>query len=355
MIRLSLRQFRAQACVAIGLLLLAAVLLAATGPHIAQIYDGYAKAQAACVASSRCGHVNINLGELDQLLELIGTALVAVPGLIGAFWGAPLISRELEQGTHRLAWTQSVTRTRWLAVKLALVGASSVAATGLLSLMVTWWSSPIDHANMNRFSAGLFGERNIAPLGYAAFGFALGVTAGILIRRTLPAMATTVAVFLGVRLAFTYLIRQHLLTPVHLAQPLASVVNGFGQYNNGPQTLFAGASNLPNAWIYATRIVDSSGHGLTSQVVANACPALLNPLPGGPGPTSGTAVAVPNSGARDALQACITKLSPSYHGIVTYQPANRYWIFQSYETGVFLASALALAALSLYWIRRRAH
>lgn len=355
MIRLSCRQFRTQAGVALGLLLVTAILLASTGPHIAHIYDVYAKAQAACIASSRCGQVNIDVGLFDRLLELIGTALVAVPGLIGAFWGAPLITRELEQGTHRLAWTQSVSRTRWLAVKLTLVGGASIVATGLLSLMVTWWSSPIDRADLNRFGAGVFGERNITPLGYAAFACALGVTVGVLVRRTLPAMATTLAVFLGVRIAFTYLIRQHLMTPIHLSQPLASVVDGFGQRNAGAPTLFADASNLPNAWVYSTRIVDASGRGLTSHAVTTACPTLLNPPPGGtPGSTSGHAVVVANSGADNALQACISRLSPTYHGLVTYQPASRYWLFQSYETGIFVAAALALSALCFYAIRRRA-
>lgn len=348
MIRLSLLQFRTQAWVAIGLLLLAAVLLASTGPHLAHMYDAYAKSHTACAASGSCLQGGVDIGKVDQLLELIGTALVAVPGLIGAFWGAPLISRELEHGTHRLAWTQTVSRTRWLAVKLTLVGAASVVATGLLSLMVTWWSSPIDHFAMNRFDSGLFGERNITPLGYAALAFALGVTAGELIRRTLPAMATTLAVFLGVRLAFTYLIRQHLLAPVHLTLPLGSVVNGFGQANSGPPSLFTGV-NLPNAWVYSTSIVDSSGHGLSSQVVATACPALLS-LP--PGSTSGTVQLAP---AADALQTCVSKLSSSYHGVVTYQPAARYWVLQWFETAIFLAAALALAALCFYAIRRRAY
>lgn len=354
MIRLSLRQFRTQAGAAAGLLVLAAVLLASTGPHLAHLYDSYASSQAACANSGPCFHANVDIGLLDRLLELIGTVLVALPGLIGAFWGAPLITRELEQGTHRLAWTQSVTRTRWLAVKLGLIGTASVAVTGLLSLMVTWWSSPIDRFDMNRFGAGLFGERNITPLGYAAFGFALGVAAGLMIRRTLPAMATTLAAFLGVRLAFTYLVRQHLLTPVREVLPLGSVVNGFGQNNNGPPTLFASAGR-PNAWVYSTHIVDNSGHLLSAQVVARSCPSLLSPL-AGPPLNSGRVAVVPGPDANgaNALQACISKLSPTYHGVVTYQPAGRYWIFQSLETGIFLAAALTLAALCFFWIRRRA-
>ncbi|MEO9240217.1 MAG: ABC transporter permease, partial [Jatrophihabitantaceae bacterium] len=273
MIRLSLRQFRTQALVALGLLLLVAVLLGSTGPHLAKLYADYARSQAACAGSRTCLQINIKIGQVDKLLELFGTVLIAVPGLIGAFWGAPLISREFEQGTHRLVWTQSVSRARWLATKLAIVGAASVIATGLLSLMVTWWSKPLDTFEHNRFDTGLFGERNIVPLGYAAFGFVLGVAAGILIRRTLPAMATTLVGYLGVRLAFTYLVRRHLVPPVQYNVPLDSVVQGFGQTNNGPPTLFAG-TDIPNAWVYSSKIVDSAGHGITSQAVAAACPSL---------------------------------------------------------------------------------
>jgi hypothetical protein len=270
---------------------------------------------------------------------------------VGAFWGAPLISREFENGTHRLAWTQSVTRSRWVAVKLMLVGAASVIETGLLSLVVTWWSSPMDRANMNRFGSGVFGERDITPLGYAAFAFALGVTAGVLIRRALPAMAATLGVFLGVRLAFTYLVRPYLISPKHLTTTLSAVIQGFGSSNGGPNSLFLSATNLPNAWVYSTKAVDSSGHTLTAQVVRNACPALYAPQPIPPGGPNRTAAPI---GAHDALQACVAKLSPAYHGVVTYQPASRYWLFQLYETGIFLAAALALVGLCFYWLRRHA-
>jgi hypothetical protein len=69
-------------------------------------------------------------------------------------------------------------------VKLALVGLASMTVAGLLSLMVTWWASPLDKVHMNPF--GTFDERNIVPVAYAAFAFALGVIAGIGVRRTLP-------------------------------------------------------------------------------------------------------------------------------------------------------------------------
>jgi hypothetical protein len=357
-IRLSLRQFRTQAGAAIVLLALAAILLGSTGSHLAHLYAIYAKAEASCAAARDCRQVSITIGKLDQLLELFGTALVAVPGLIGAFWGAPLISRELEHGTHRLAWTQSVSRTRWLAVKLAVVGIGSVAATGLLSLMVTWWSTPLDRAHLNRFGSGLFGERNVTPLGYAAFGFVLGVAVGLLVRRTLPAMAATLALFLGVRLGFSYFVRPHLLSPVHLTQPLAAVVQGFGQSNGGPPMLFTSV-NLPGAWVFSTRVVDSSGHAITPSILRQECPAMLRGLGGGPpgGNPGGNTISRPHpvAGAQNALDACVRKLSPTYHAVVSYQPASRYWTLQWLETGAYAAAAAALAVLCFFWIRRGAN
>ena len=199
----------------------------------------------------------------------------------------------------------------------------------------------------------MFGERNIVPLGYAAFGFALGVAAGMIIRRTLPAMATTLALFLGVRIAFTYLIRSHLLAPLHRVVPLDPANMGFGSSNGGPDNLMPGPPNLPNAWIYSTRIVDGSGRSLTSTALNNACPQLAQPL-SGPPPGSGHDVHVQiPADAQTTLQSCVTKLSSTYHVAVTYQPAHRYWLFQWYETAIFVVAALLLSGLCFWWIRRR--
>ena len=353
MIRLSWRQFQAQAAVACALLIAVAILFVMTHGHLDHLYAVYNQANTACLANRDCPGVSINLSKLDQLLELIGTALVVVPALVGAFWGAPLIAREFENGTHRLAWTQSITRTRWLVTKLAIVGLASIVATGLLSLLVTWWSQPIDDARQNRFGSGLFGMRNITPLGYAAFGFVLGVVAGLLIRRTLPAMATTIVAFLAVRLTFTYVVRPNIFAPKHKTLALDPTNIGFGSSNGGPATLMPNSPNLPNAWIYSEHIVDSAGHGLTSPTVAASCPSL--PFPGR-GPTgSGSHVAGPvPGGIQDALESCVTKLSATYHEVVTYQPANRYWTLQWGETLVYFAVALVLAASCFWLIRNRA-
>ena len=199
MIRLSWRQFRAQALAALGALVVVAVILAITGPHLVRL---------------AAGSDTTPLPAFYRFLqEALNWTVLAVPGLIGIFWGAPLVARELETGTFRLAWTQSVTRTRWLAMKLGVISLSSMIVAGLFSLMVTWWSRPLDQVSVDRFGLALFGERNITPIGYAVFAFALGVTIGVVIRRILPAMATTLLAFAALRMAVTYWVRAHLMPP----------------------------------------------------------------------------------------------------------------------------------------------
>src|SRR4029077_7621347 len=142
--------------------------------------------------------------------------------LIGMFWGAPLVSREFEAGTFRLAWTQGVTRTRWLAVKLGLGAVASAAIAGLLSLMVSWWSSQLDQVNGNPFDSLRFGVRDIVPIGYAAFAFALGLTAGLIFRRVLPAMLIALVGFGAVRRAVAAWVPPHLFPALHQTLPITT-------------------------------------------------------------------------------------------------------------------------------------
>jgi len=344
---LTWRQFRTQSAVALGALLVAAVTLGFTGPHLLDVYNA---GVALCNANQGPAAICTNpVVSQYRLLQLSGTVLAVIPGILGIFWGAPLVARELETGTSRLAWTQSVSRTRWLAVKLSVVGLASMAAAGLFSLMVTWLSSPIDLVNGNRFAAGMFGERGITPIGYAALAFALGVTAGVLIRRTLPAMATTILAFVAARVIMTLWVRQHLLAPTIRSLSLNAGSMGFGSSNGGPFTLFPNPPNIPNAWVYSTQIVDNAGRAITPQFVASACPHLGAGGPPGGGAHSG--IAVPGH-VEKVFQDCITNVGAKFHELVTYQPASRYWIFQWYETAIFLALAIMLCGFCFWWVRR---
>ena len=345
MIRFTWLQARTQNLVALAGLLAVAITLALTGPHLVHLYD---TTVAPCQTRGDCPAATARFLGHDALLETWLSILVtAVPAVIGIFWGAPLVARELETGTFRLVWTQNVTRTRWLAVKLAVMGLASMAVTGLLTLMVTWWASPFAKVNKNAYS--IFDQRDIAPLGYAAFAFALGVTLGLLIRRTLPAMATTLALFVGGRLAFLHLVQPHLIAPDHLSAPLNfTSIGGLEIINGGPPNFSLNPPDIPNAWIYSTHLVDGSGHALTPHLLATACPN-LSPV-AAPPPAGGLAP-VPQT-VQLALQNCVEKLSSSYHLVVTYQPASHYWTFQWCVLGAFLAAAAILVGVS-FWIIRR--
>jgi hypothetical protein len=276
--------------------------------------------------------------------------VITVPGVLGLFWGAPLVAGELESGTFRLAWTQSVTRTRWLAVRITVGGLASMTVAGLLSLAVTWWAGPQDRAGMNQF--GSFDARDIVPVGYAAFAFALGVALGVLLRRTTPAMAATLVVFVAARLVVRNLVRPHLFPSLTMTLPLNPASTGYGStgflpFPTAPSSLEPAPPNLPNAWITTSQILNSGGHPLTASELAATCPGLGRGRGGGGGGPQPS----PQSVATQ-LQDCVARIGTTFHQVVSYQPASRYWPLQWSELAIFTAAAVVLAGLSLWRIRR---
>jgi hypothetical protein len=342
---LTWRQFRVQAIAAAATLAVLAILLGSTGAHVAHLYA--VSGLPSCAAHHDCVFRSGNFaaalsGTIYQFVDFLGIGLLYVaPAVIGVFWGAPLITRELEAGTFRLAWSQSVTRTRWLAVKLGLIGLASMAAAGLISLMVTWWSSPINHAaalnggtngsasGLNRLTPLMFGAGGVAPVGYAAFAFVLGVTAGVLIRRTVPAMAITLALFALVQLAMPNWVRPHLITPAQSSVAFnASNLTGLS-VGNGTVTV-TGAVNKPGAWVLSNQTDTAAGHVFHGPV-PSAC-----------------------SSDTQSFRACQDALGRLHlRQVVTYQPASRYWALQWYETALFIGLAVVLTGFCFWWIRRR--
>jgi hypothetical protein len=357
-IRLTFRQFRTEGLVGIGLLLAFGIVLLVTGIHLVDVNNAFLST---CKAAGDCATTPNPVASVDTPLQNALPVLVAgAPALIGLFFGAPLIARELETGTYRLAWTQSITRGRWLAIKLGLVGLVATLIGGLVTWMADWWEHPITAINQNQFGLANFGLHGVAPLGYAAFAFALGASVGAVLRRTVAAMAVTLIGFAGARLAFTYWIRSHLASPVHESISLTSptATPGFGiQQPGGLVSLNAPSVGIPNGWVYSTSIVNKAGAAPTSQELTRACPALVRNLKAGPlGPPSQATVTRrvrAASGFRSEFQSCMERLSATFHTAVTYQPASRFWPFQWAEMGVFLAAAIALCFFAHWWLRRQ--
>jgi hypothetical protein len=337
---LTWRQFRSQAITALVTIAAFAILLGATGPHLTSQYAG--SGVGGCQAAS-CAHLASSfLGLVSGVYPVVYTlgvaAVVLTPALFGVFWGAPLVARELETGTFRLAWTQTVTRTRWLATKLAVPGLAAIAVAEGLSLMYGWWAAPIEQAarlapaasfptGMGPYALLAFDAHGLVPIGYAAFGFMLGVAVGILVRRSVPAMAITLAIFAAVQIAMPLAIRPHLFAPAHAD---VSVANQF----SGQENVRAGGRfgltldyipTQPGAWIMSSHAVNAAGQPAT--IMPASCANNPNQLP------------------------CLAD-----HGIevsVTYEPTSRYWDFQWTETGIYLALALALGCSCFWLVRRR--
>jgi hypothetical protein len=350
MIWVSWRQFRGQAIGAMVGLLGVAAILGVTGVHLNHLYTDYELHIGSCNVAT-CDAVRSRLLDSYHHVRLLGSLLIGLPALIGLFWGAPLITRELESGTHRLAWTQSVTRTRWLVTKLAVVGLASAVAAGLYSFAVTWWAIPFDRINANRLSPAIFDQRGIVPIGYAIFGFALGVTLGVIIRRTVPAMFATLIGFIGTRMLTQYLVRPHLISPMHATYRLNQGLGiGIQTNSSGALSVDAGHPEIHGAWVTGSHLADSAGHAPTSAFIKQACGA-VNRLRGPAPPGVGRRQAPP--GAQRAFESCIHTVGATFHEVVAYQPASRFWQFQWLETGLFLLLALALAAACVGWVRHR--
>jgi hypothetical protein len=303
------RQHRRQAAVAIGLLGALGILLWITGVTMAHDYQ---HAISACGQSGAdCQGVRLFRGD-GFIIDLVNLT-VAVPILIGAFWGATAIGREYDTGTNVLVWTQSVTRRRWVRDKISVLLASSVIAGAALSGMVTWWSQTLNTYHDQRFDPLQFDIQGLMPIAYTLFAAALGLVAGVVWRRVLPAIATVVAGFVAVRLPIEQYARPH------YASPITRIESAFKP------------SGLPSgAWEQHSDLVHNG------TVVS--------------GP-----IRVPQ-GCVDAVTRTSMDRCMQQHGYFlsrTYQPADRYWTFQWIEAGIFVAISALLVALAVVLVRRR--
>ena len=210
MVWVTWRQHRAELLVAVALLVAAAVPLIITGSAVHSRYqtDGVA----ACVANpaGRAGCDELVDAFLRRYGEWGNRFIWAafLPALAGLFIGSPLLAREFEQGTWRLAFTQSATRTRWLAVKLTLVGTSVTAVACAFAALFSWWRAPLDQIGGRLHSSAFVVAAPSLPSA-TLFAFALGVLAGTLLMRTIPAMALTLATYLPVRIFMEEYARPH--------------------------------------------------------------------------------------------------------------------------------------------------
>jgi hypothetical protein len=319
------RQHRLQFLVGAALLAAFAVLIVITGVQVANQYHA---AQAACAAGQNCRHLDgLFLG--NRAVGFLVIATLGAPALVGLFFGAPLVAAEAEAGTTQFAWMQSVTRKRWLAVKIGWMLLAAAVWGGVISALVTWWEGPNNAEQLDAFDPGRFDIMGVVPLAYSVFALALGIAAGALLRRVLPAIAVTLAGFIAVRAVVALWLRAHYMSAVTVFYQ----VTGSGYTPSGSYWSLASGILGPNG-----QAIDQNTNGnVVAGIPVNYLPASCN---------------APGRGAFTPPPSCTQALA-HFRGFLTYQPADRYWTFQGIETGIFLALAAALIALTAVLLLRR--
>jgi hypothetical protein len=289
-----------------------------------QLHHAYAAAAACHPASSPACQNLISAdfnGTYGPTAVAVAVLLQAVPVLIGAFVGAPVLARELETGTFRYAWTQGFGRWRWTLAKLVPLAVVMAAAAGVFSVLFSWYFSPLFAAGYQTpFAPMVFDLRGVAFAAWTLAAFAIGALAGMLIRRVVPAIAATLAVYAGLALAAGMFLRQHYMTPL--------VTRNL----NGP-----GSAWVVSQWYTKGGKFAFAGRRPPDSLLQQFCP----PVAVGPGKVGpGT------------LAQCLSQ--HGYTQWMSYQPDSRFWPFQWIEGGWLLALSALLIAATVWLVRRRA-
>jgi hypothetical protein len=300
MIWVNWRQHRGQAIACLGLLAALAIyaVVVSTSMRTAFSHDGLPACLARSGGTSCPTAIMAFTNEFGSAVNVaFWSVLLIFPGLLGVLIGAPLIARELEFGTWRLAWSQTVTRTRWLAVKLALVTGGVIVLGAAITAVITWYRAPMDRLT-GHFINNAYDFEGLVLTAYILCAFGFAVLAGLLIRRSIPAMVAAFVPWLAIRLVVEYVFRPHFQAPLTFLQRCDS-----------PSSCYGG-----------------SGLGFIPPVTGHIGDWVLS-MTRPPGNLSGNAW--------------------------LYQPADRFWTFQSIEAGIFVVlTAVALGA-TIWLLHRR--
>jgi ABC-type transport system involved in multi-copper enzyme maturation permease subunit len=301
----SWRLQRTETLIAVGILALLAAFLIPTGLQMANAYhhDGLA----ACLSSNlnvTCGNELGGFRQRFQSLIDLANWFTLVPGLIGVLLAAPFIV-DLERGTYRLAWTQSITRGRWLLGKLGLPVVSAVFVAGALSLLFTWWRAPSVHLD-GRLETGNYDSTGTVVIGYTLFALALALALGAIWRRAAASLTVAFVGYFAARIFVDYSLRSHLVAP------LKATYKGVQE-----------PSFLEHAQIVS---LQTNVHG--RQFMSGGGFPGGNTKPGAPGLSNAV-----------------------FH--VVYQPDSHFWPLQLIETGLFIGLAAILTLFAAWWTRRR--
>jgi hypothetical protein len=295
MIWVTWRQHRIQAITALALFCVLAIIAIALGAWMRTVFstDGIGGCLARSGGAGCAGVISSFTAKFTggPLIPLV-IAVFAIPGMFGAVVGAPLLGRELEQGTWRLAWSQTVPRTRWLLTKLALVTGALIVFGAAVTAVLTWFDQPLNRVG-NRLVLPAFDFEGLVFTCSLVCSFGLAVLAGLLLRNTIGAMVAA-----------------------YFAWEVPTAVIAL---LNGPIEIPAPASmTVP---------------------CRSGCPGLT------------TSSVPPATGHLGDLVLGLTRSGNQL--IVSYIPASRFWALQLIAGGLYLIVAAAALGTAIWLLHRR--
>ncbi len=327
MIWFTWRQHRIEALIGSIVFLLLGCVVVITGLSVRSLYEQLGLTK--CVfPTPQCYQ---SLATFNSQVEIIAFGnstfynlflilLFALLPLVGVFLGAPAGARELEQGMHRLIWTQGIPWYRWLVAKVGLLSMATLCVFVLLSLLLSWWSDPL--SNVLTTIWRFYDIRGVVLPAYAIFSFVLGFSAGIVFQRTVPAIAVALVVFVLARILIEIFWRPYFLPPLYIDSSIPS------------------SAQLPaQSWGIASEIIDRNGNVVPDS--AAVCNSTVYP--------AGLVTSPVTSSADSAT--CWDR-----HGFRlrdVYQPEDRFWLFQGFESGIFLLLAVGCFVLTYWWVKHK--
>jgi ABC-type transport system involved in multi-copper enzyme maturation permease subunit len=294
MIWVTWRQHRTQAIACLALLCVIAIVAVALGAAMRSTFN--ADGLGACLARSGGAGCPSVISSFTQKFNGGATLpltilLFAIPAILGAIVGAPLLGQELERGTWQLAWSQTVPRTRWLVTKLALVIGGLVVFSAAVTIVMTWSRAPLDRLTIRLQPPPFNFEGVFLPCSLLC-AFSLAVLAGLLLRNTIGAMVVGYLVW-----EVPFIIVTLLNGPLHILTATKTITCAHSCQGVTTNTVPPVTGNLGDLVLNLTR----AGDRLT----------------------------------------------------VTYLPASRFWPLQLIDGGLFLAIAVAALGTAIWLLHRR--
>jgi len=330
------RQYRKQLLLFVGVFV---VFAAIAVPGSLHFWHHYQHILSTCEQTDSCGQIRnmVFHTQTDGLVaNFVKLTLLGLPILLGLFWGVPLVAKEYAENTNKLAWTQGVSRGRWLTSKIAWVLLATVVYAGGFAALATWFSRTSNAINHDKFAALAFSSQGVVPVAATVFAVALGILFGAWFKKLLPAFGATLGLLMVVQIAVPLVVRPHYQPLLTSTQDL-NLPDMSQSHPRGPSA---------QDWVISSRQATDGGQVLDTNNPPEQCVIKQDG-------TKAQGGAFASGGGPIIGIECLKSLG--YHWQVRYQPEYRYWDFQRIEAAIFLTlTGLAVSATYTLVLKRDA-